>query len=80
MLHGARSESRSVSQCLHFYLHHKQCFLQEVVFFKMDMAQDATADILKLHSIPAAVSKNLVAILSEEQPHNSSHLTEDPAN
>ena len=53
--------------------------LQEVVTLKTDMVQDATANILELHSIPAAVSKDLAAVVSEEQSNNSSELTEDTA-
>ena len=47
--------------------------LQEVVTLRTDMVKDATVSILEMHSIPAAVSKDLTAALSGEQPANSSH-------
>lgn len=42
--------------------------VQEVITLRMDMVKDATASILEMHSIPAAVSKDLMAALPEEQP------------
>ena len=65
----------------HFHLRQKHhlAVLQEVVTLKTDMVQDATANILELHSIPAAVSKDLAAVFPKEQSNRSSLLTEDTA-
>lgn len=41
--------------------------MQEVVTLETDAVKDATASILELHSIPAAVSKDLLAFLPEVQ-------------
>jgi len=41
--------------------------VQEVVTLQTDAVKDATASILELHSIPAAVSKDLLALLLEVQ-------------
>ena len=68
-----------MSLWLHFQLRQYLAVLQEVVTLKTDMVQDATANILELHSIPAAVSKDLAAVLPEEQSNHSSHLTEGTA-
>ena len=57
----------------------KRCsaFLQEVVTLRTDMVEDATASILEMHSIPAAVSKDLRSALPGEQTANSSHSEAD---
>ena len=44
-----------------------QWWVQEVVTLQTDAVKDATASILELHSIPAAVSKDLLALLLEVQ-------------
>lgn len=64
-----------------FYLHHNYHLadLQEVVTLKTDMVQNATANILELHSIPAAVSKDLAAVLLDERFDNSSRVPGDIA-
>lgn len=52
---------------------HSSPFLQEVVTLKTAMVKDATAGILEMHSIPAAVSKDLTGALPGEQIAHSSH-------
>lgn len=41
------------------------------------MVKDATASILEMHSIPAAVSKDLTGVFPGEQIDNSSHQEAD---
>lgn len=39
--------------------------LQEVITLKASGVKDATASVLELHSIPAAISKDLSALLPD---------------
>lgn len=49
-----------------FFLTAPVSSLQEVVILCTDMVREATAEVLKMHSIPAMVSKDLQDVLGTE--------------
>lgn len=60
-----------VSECQEKYMRFDLAY-REVITLKTDMVEDATASILEMHSIPAAVSKDLMAAVPAKQPANDS--------
>lgn len=73
VVHIVSAVKEAMSKQVSYFEQAVLALLQEVVTLRTDMVEDATASILEMHSIPAAVSKDLTGVLPVEQIANSSH-------